>query len=93
MAGSQEPEAAQGHLLSAAVSSQPAVTHTPPHTSEDNDIMTCLIACNRNEKQILCKYGIFDLITLNIPEDIQCPVTIKSHSYYHQDYFVNKTRL
>lgn len=59
MAGSQEPEAAQGHLLTAADPSQPAATH--PRSSVDNDIMTCLISYNKDKEQILIK-GIFDLI-------------------------------
>lgn len=51
MAGIQNPESAQGHFLTAADPSQPAAT--PPHTDMDNDITTCLTACNGEKKQIL----------------------------------------
>lgn len=50
MAGSQDPESAQGHLFTAADPSQPAATH--PHTDKDHDIIICLTACNEEKKQI-----------------------------------------
>lgn len=53
VAGSQDPESTQGHLLTAADPSQPAAAH--PHTDKDHDITICLTACNEEKKQILHK--------------------------------------